>query len=179
MDEEFFDAYVEAALWTFEGEEDRPVFNNEDGSRIISMINDIHPDTLATMRRDCEQFYAENRADLEARSASCGGHDFWLTRNGHGAGFWDGDWPKGAGDRLTEACKKFGEFDLYLGDDGMIYGERGYCAADISPRRVVPPPFVDPIRELQFEMLTWGAIAWAIGMVVLIGLVIYTAIQMT
>lgn len=20
------------------------------------------------------------------------GHDFWLTRNGHGAGFWDGDW---------------------------------------------------------------------------------------
>lgn len=20
------------------------------------------------------------------------GHDLWLTRNGHGAGFWDGDW---------------------------------------------------------------------------------------
>jgi hypothetical protein len=70
---------------------------------------------------------------FRSRSASCGGHDFWLTRNGHGAGFWDGDWPKEAGDRLTKACEEFGEFDLYIGDDGMIYGQRGYNYADISP----------------------------------------------
>ncbi len=53
------------------------------------------------------------------------GHDFWLTRNGHGAGFWDGDWPEPAATRLTASSKKYGEFNLYLGDDGKIYGSKG------------------------------------------------------
>src|SRR5215213_9921810 len=48
------------------------------------------------------------------------GHDFWLTRNRHGAGFWD----RGLGDlsnRLSDASKVYGEVDLYVGDDGQIY----------------------------------------------------------
>lgn len=48
------------------------------------------------------------------------GHDFALTRNGHGAGFWDGDWPV-YGDLLTKASESFGEIDPYAGDDGLIY----------------------------------------------------------
>lgn len=47
------------------------------------------------------------------------GHDFTLTRNGHGAGFWDrglGD----VGDALTDLCKPFGEVSAYVGDDGKI-----------------------------------------------------------
>jgi hypothetical protein len=48
------------------------------------------------------------------------GHDFLLTRNEHGAGFWDGDY--GAdGEALTEACRDFGHVDLYTGDDGVLY----------------------------------------------------------
>lgn len=46
---------------------------------------------------------------------------FGVNRNGHGAGFWD----RGIGafgDRLSEASKAWGSFDLYVGDDGMIYG---------------------------------------------------------
>ena len=46
-------------------------------------------------------------------------HDFWLTRNGHGTGFWDGDYPE-TGDRLTELAKKFGECNLYVTDDNEI-----------------------------------------------------------
>jgi hypothetical protein len=34
-------------------------------------------------------------------------HDFFLTRNGHGAGFWDGDYKNG--EKLTEIAKSFGE----------------------------------------------------------------------
>jgi hypothetical protein len=49
-----------------------------------------------------------------------GGHDFWLTRNGHGAGFWDGELGD-IGDRLTEASKAFGEVCLTVCDDGEIY----------------------------------------------------------
>jgi len=63
----------------------------------------------------------QNAADI-AGECDRAGHDFWLTRNGHGAGFWDGDWPDDAGGRLTEASKKYGEFNLYVGDDGLIHG---------------------------------------------------------
>jgi hypothetical protein len=48
-------------------------------------------------------------------------HDFILTRNGHGAGFWDGDWHKPWGDKLTELCRKFGELNCYVGDNNFIY----------------------------------------------------------
>ena len=48
------------------------------------------------------------------------GHDFWLTRNGHGAGFWDRGLGE-AGKKLTDAAHAFGECNLYLGDDDVIH----------------------------------------------------------
>jgi len=48
-------------------------------------------------------------------------HDFWLTRNGHGAGFWDGDYENG--DVLTALAKEFPEVHLYPGVDGLIHHE--------------------------------------------------------
>jgi hypothetical protein len=49
------------------------------------------------------------------------GHDFWLTRNHHGAGFWDGDWEQSAGEKLTALAESFGEFNLYT-HEGIIHG---------------------------------------------------------
>ena len=43
------------------------------------------------------------------------------SREGHGCGFWDGDWPI-TGDILTKASEAYGEMYLYVGDDGKIYG---------------------------------------------------------
>ncbi len=37
------------------------------------------------------------------------GHDLWLTRNRHGAGFWDGDYPDDLGQALTDAAHAMGE----------------------------------------------------------------------
>lgn len=48
-------------------------------------------------------------------------HDYIMTRNGHGCGFWDGDWMSGIADILTDAAKSFPEIDATLGDDGKIY----------------------------------------------------------
>ena len=45
--------------------------------------------------------------------AELAGHDFALTRNGHGTGFWDrglGD----IGDMLTEECKPYGEHRIII-----------------------------------------------------------------
>lgn len=40
-------------------------------------------------KRDCKAFIAVAGDRIEAYDASQVGHDLWLTRNGHGAGFWD------------------------------------------------------------------------------------------
>lgn len=39
------------------------------------------------------------------------GQDFWLTRDGHGPGFWDRG--RERGDRLTAAAKMYGDCGLY------------------------------------------------------------------
>ena len=49
-------------------------------------------------------------------------HDFVLTRNGHGTGFWDaGRWHAPWNYRLTTMAHGFGSIDVCVGDDGLIY----------------------------------------------------------
>lgn len=127
--EEFFDAYVAAALWSTNGDDDRPLDADHDASNIAT-------DTLAKMRADCDAFYAANSEHIHCedaplsrdfegsitdQQAALAGHDFWLTRCGHGVGFWDGDWPEPHASALTEAAQSFGNVELYVGDDGLIY----------------------------------------------------------
>lgn len=49
----------------------------------------IAPETLEKMVKECQRFQADN--DISECGEEQAGHDFWLTRCGHGAGFWDGD----------------------------------------------------------------------------------------
>ena len=122
--DKFLTAYIEAALFSTNDESTPsggvPLDQNYDA-------DDIVPDTLAVMRADCEKFIAENTADLETWNGpktadEQGGYDFWMTRNGHGVGFWESEWENGdgAGKRLDAAAKKFGEFNLWAGENGKI-----------------------------------------------------------
>jgi len=123
----FFDAYVTTALWSSTDESDEsggePLDLNYDPS-------DIAPATLGRMRADCDRFYAANAAALTCEGVTYGpdfdqdgraGHDFWLTRNGHGAGFWDGGWPEPQATALTDAAHAFGPVDLYVGADNRVH----------------------------------------------------------
>lgn len=117
--DKMFEAYVTCALWSSTGDDGAPFDMQYD-------VGDIADETLKTMRADCDAFYAVSReaidgAQLSRDAETAAGHDFWLTRNGHGAGFWDGDWPEPQGAMLAEAAKAFGNVDLYVGDDGKIY----------------------------------------------------------
>jgi hypothetical protein len=47
-------------------------------------------------------------------------HDFILTRNGHGSGFWDGSWHEPWGRKLTVLAKSFGEIHCYLSEDDTV-----------------------------------------------------------
>lgn len=109
--------YVATALWSTNDDDENPL---DDGHG----PEDIDPATLRAMAADCARFQRENAADIggDPEDVERAGHDFWLTRNGHGAGFWDGDWPEPAATRLTDASKAFGEAYLYVGDDGRIHG---------------------------------------------------------
>jgi hypothetical protein len=62
--------------------------------------------------------------DNEGDAWNAVAHDFILTRNGHGTGFWDsGRWHKPWDRRLTSLAQWFGELHCYLNDDGEICGE--------------------------------------------------------
>ena len=115
--DKFLQAYIVAALWsTTDG-------TTPEGGDFLDAnygVDDLAPETLAMMKADCARFQAENAHDIDGRHEQAG-HDFLLTRNHHGAGYWDGDRPKEAGDRLTGACKSYPEVCLYVGDDGLIY----------------------------------------------------------
>jgi hypothetical protein len=116
-------AYLETALWASTDENGNPL-----DSRFT--VDDFAPAALDKARRDCAAFAAANREDIDGGPVRCGpdysteeraGHDFFLTRNDHGAGFWDGDWPEEAGERLTASAHSFGGADVYPGDDGLLY----------------------------------------------------------
>lgn len=111
---QFVAQYERAALWSSTDDQGRPL---DDGS----LEYEIAEEALAVFRKDCERFLQQADALTCDESDSDLAHDFWLTRNGHGAGFWDGDYPKELGEKLTDISKTFGECDLYVGDDKRVY----------------------------------------------------------
>ncbi len=53
------------------------------------------------------------------------GHDFWLSRNGHGAGFFDRDeLPKALRDALQCVAEACGAAETYIDDDGALRLDR-------------------------------------------------------
>ena len=59
--------------------------------------------------------------DLMQPSENQTEYDYILTRNRHGAGFWDGDWASEVSEILTNAAQDQFDFCAYVGDDGKIY----------------------------------------------------------
>lgn len=81
-------------------------------------VDDIDAATMAQFESDCQNFLEANRDDLEGMDAGQAGHDFWLTRNHHGAGFWDRGLGE-RGDRLTAAAHVYGEVYLTVFDGSI------------------------------------------------------------
>ena len=119
MLDKFTEAYLECALWaSTDPETERPLDRDY-------TVEDIDPESLSEMILDCRQFQEQNNDDLKEAAnlrydaEAYAGHDFWLTRNGHGAGFWDRGLGK-VGQRLTETCKAWGSVDLMPDGNGKL-----------------------------------------------------------
>jgi hypothetical protein len=111
--DEFTLSYIECSLWS-------SIDDNEDPLDKNYSIEDISKETLDQIIADCQKFQNENKELLQNLDPSQCGHDFWLTRNHHGAGFWDRGLGN-IGDQLTESAHKYGEVDLHIGNDNKIY----------------------------------------------------------
>jgi hypothetical protein len=98
-------------------------------------------EAMASIRKDCEAFLVSELVDIDAYCERMGewhgadsvrgadarytameqaGGDFWLTRNGHGTGFWDRGLGE-LGERLAGAAGAWGSSVLYLTDDERIH----------------------------------------------------------
>lgn len=110
------EGYITCALWVQfdEGE-------NEDA---------IHSNSMKQAKKDVKMFLdAIPQNDIAPSQL---GHDLFLTRNGHGAGFWDRYLEesdtnlrviaKELGETLTTIAEKMGSVDVFI-EDGFIYIE--------------------------------------------------------
>jgi hypothetical protein len=140
---EIMKGYLDAAIWTEEerlqSEYQPDLDSNEEDSDLNKLIRiqadlnkkpfenfiteDLEPDSKIQAYMDIKNFIkiAGPQAiseTLDTNNASQLGHDIWLTRNRHGAGFFDHnyDFEK----QLMDAAHAIKEVDLYITDNATL-----------------------------------------------------------
>lgn len=104
---------------------DSASFENNERLDEVYGVFDISAGTAREFIGECADFSSAQWDSVSRFAAKDVGHDFTMTRNGEGVGFWDGDYPEPYATTLTDASKTYNEFSLYVGDNGTIYGFNG------------------------------------------------------
>ena len=87
----FTQGYLECAEWLAQADNETGEMSDDDRHD----CEGFHPDAIASAKIDCEDFQTANAADLRVvyldfdPRPSAAGYNFYLSRNGHGAGFID------------------------------------------------------------------------------------------
>ena len=144
-----FDSYIETMFWS------SPASNSENETLDQEKgKEDINTETLKSLREDFELFTKENYHLCTDKDKTPGivafAHNFWLNRNGHGAGFWDGDYINGK--ELSKSCEQYGQVDAYVGDDGSVYimGDLKSKIASVLPSDA--NTLEDPPKEIDLDL---------------------------
>jgi hypothetical protein len=112
FNDEFATGFIETALWSSTDDEGEPLDDTYS-------IDDFTKASLEQLLATANDFESANEDLLEkayeatGKNARQAGYDFWLTKEGHGAGFWDGDWGD-YGDRLDDLSTPYGEDYIYV-----------------------------------------------------------------
>lgn len=120
---EFCQGYFECAEWLLNT--DSPV---EEGGIDRSKIRGWSVNARKAMVADCRDFVRDNAellrqyCEATGRDMASAGHDFYLTRERHGAGFWDRG-NHACLKALTDASRSYGEF-------GLVWLSRGWLRLD-------------------------------------------------
>lgn len=107
-------AYLECALWA-------DLDENEEPRTIYEALRE----TREQAGRDVVDFIKlceDSQMDVTDFDAEDIGHNLWLSRCGHGTGFWDTvgrcDWSEEMGEKLHDIAKQFGQANVFACDDG-------------------------------------------------------------
>ena len=109
MNDTMTEAYIEAIYFTETGDDGQP---EPDAP--------LSPDTKLEAWSACHRLRlaCSGEIDLSQYDQTQIGHDLWLTRNGHGAGFWDKPEIYGADNAriLTLMARAMGEHNAEFGE---------------------------------------------------------------
>lgn len=109
--DDILDAYLEAAIWS-----------SGDGEFDEYTIFDFADEDKDKAREDITKFLAQVGSMLDETDDEQIGHDFWLSRNGHGTGFFDRDYyDKVTADKLQDIASSFKGKNVELGDDEKLH----------------------------------------------------------
>jgi len=123
--------YLETALWASTDDDGEPLDREYSPS-------DFSDDARERARADCARFESENSDDIDAflgflegsdyrEGQETVGHCLFLSRNGHGSGFFDRFTyadsleARECAYRLQHAAHAFGESAPYVGDDEALH----------------------------------------------------------
>lgn len=116
--EKIYSGYIAAAIFTEEEQYNTREFEELDVEDFERHKSHILKDILSFLKMAGAQPVDEA---VNENGYSQLGHDIWLTRNGHGAGFFDRGYDSDIEERLMNAAQKLGESYPYQGDDGRLY----------------------------------------------------------
>ena len=118
----FINAYLVCALWSSTDYRSDPDSRDYDPEAGENMDDSFSPDdatreTLSEAREDLFDFLRQcNDAGIDLRAVNSDlsqhAHDLWLTRNHHGAGFWDRGYGE-SGEHLTQIAHYMGSRDCF------------------------------------------------------------------
>lgn len=116
----FKKGYIEAMFFFSE--------SNDENLKNVG-LPEISTELMERIEKDCAEFLAKANhliSDEYCNYTECtaeeyAGHDFFLTRNGHGSSFLDGFWSNTTATNLYKLSKTFNQMNVYLGDDNRIY----------------------------------------------------------
>jgi hypothetical protein len=117
--DDFVDGYVEAAMWLGMTETEEGIGEGDTRFEDLYYDDDITKECMDEIVEDCKDFLFEAAGLIKKAGMSMeqAGHDFYLTRNGHGAGFWDRGLGE-VGDKLSDMSRPYGSFTLIGPADG-------------------------------------------------------------
>jgi hypothetical protein len=118
---EFRNAYVATLLWSnYNGESEMEQYFDE----IANGFADFDAASQGQIEKDCKRFLELSKGLFKNKDCEQAGHDFALTRNGHGVGFWDRPevYGKANADKLTDIAESFSEVYLLWNGDTQKVG---------------------------------------------------------
>ena len=112
--QEILKHYLICAIWSTNQEDGSPFDNDFE-------ISDFSETAKKQALLDIESFVKKAGSLLNGITDEQIGHDIWLTRNRHGAGFWDRDFiNKEIGEKLTDIAHELGETSITISDSNEL-----------------------------------------------------------